>query len=82
MDMSSNEQQIKSLIQFGAGVALFGQVCPLFWMSLFFGGPGSDTWVYGIHSGIIILIGLVLLGKGWYDLKSMRASQGIKKPEL
>jgi hypothetical protein len=79
--MPSNEQQIKSLIKVGAGLALFGVVCPFFWMSLFYGNSPSETWVYGVHSGIFILLGLVLLGKGWYDLKCLRATSAIKKTE-
>ena len=35
--MSSNERQIKSQIKVGAGLAIFGLVCPFFWMSLFSG---------------------------------------------
>ncbi len=72
MIMSSNERQIKSLMKVGAGLAVFGLVCPFFWMSLFSGNSPSETWVYGIHSGIFIMFGLIVLGKGWYDLKRIR----------
>jgi hypothetical protein len=47
-------------------------------MSLFSGNSGFETWVYGIHSGIFILIGLALQGKGWYDLKRSRTDSPIK----
>ena len=67
--MSPNERQIKSLMKVGAGLALFGLVCPFFWLSLFSGNSGFETWVYGVHSGAFMVIGLALLGKGWYDLK-------------
>lgn len=70
MKMASNERQIKSQMKVGAGLALFGLVCPFFWLSFFSDNSGFETWVYGVHSGIFILIGLVLLGKGWYDLKT------------
>lgn len=72
--MSSNERQIKSQMKVGAGLALFGLVCPFFWLSLFYGGSGFETWVYGIHSGFFIVIGLALLGKGWYNLKHARTN--------
>lgn len=65
----SSEQQIKSQMKVGIGLAVFGLVCAFFWISLFSGNPGSDTWVYGAHSGFFIVLGLALLGKGWYDLK-------------
>ena len=77
MRMSSNERQIKSQMKVGAGLALFGLVCPFFWMSLFSGSSGSETWVYGVHSGIFIMIGIGLLGKGLYDLKQVRVKRGI-----
>jgi hypothetical protein len=51
-------------MKFGAGLTLFGLVCPIFWLILFSVNPGFETWVYGIHSGIFILIGILLLGKG------------------
>jgi hypothetical protein len=72
MRKSSNERQIKSQMKVGAGLALFGLVCPFFWLSLFSGNSGYETWVYGVHSGIFIVIGIALLGKGWYDLKRIR----------
>jgi len=71
--MPSNERQIKSVMKLGAGFAVFGLVCPFFWMSLFSDAPKSETWVYGIHSCIFILIGLAILGKGWYDLKRLQS---------
>jgi len=81
MRMSSNERQIKSQMKVGAGLALFGLVCPFFWISLFSGSSGSETWVYGVHSGIFIMIGIALLGKGLYDLKQVRVKRGIKTSE-
>jgi len=78
---SNNEHQSKSLVQLGAGLAIFGLVCPWFWLSLFSGNSPSDTWVYGLHSGFFIILGLILLGKGWLDLKSTRASKGINKSD-
>jgi len=79
--MLANERQIKSQMKVGAGLAVFGLVCPFFWLSLFSGNSGFETWVYGVHSSVLILIGLALLGKGWYDLKCMRVNAGITKLE-
>ncbi|MDD1706334.1 MAG: phage holin family protein [Methanoregulaceae archaeon] len=69
--MPPNERQIKSQMKVGVGLAVFGLACPFFWLSLFNSTTGFETWVYGIHSGFFIVIGLILLGKGWYDLKRM-----------
>lgn len=79
--MPANERQIKNQMKAGAGLAVFGLVCPFFWLSLFSGNSGFETWVYGVHSSILILIGLALLGKGRYDLTCMRANAGITKLE-
>ena len=76
MKMPNNEQQIKSQLKVGAGLAIFGLVCPFFWMSLFSENSGFETWVYGAHSCVFIVIGLIFLGKGWYDLKCIRHSWG------
>ncbi|GEM_PF-872946 len=80
-EMSMNERQIKSQMKVGAGLTIFGVVCPFFWISLFSGTSSTETWVYGAHSCIFILIGLVFLGKGWYDLDRMRVTMGIQKSE-
>jgi len=79
--MPFKERQIKSQMKVGAGLALFGLVCPFFWLSLFSGNSEQETWVYGVHSGIFMVIGLALLGKGWYDLKHIRVERGIKTSE-
>ncbi|MEI6842511.1 MAG: hypothetical protein WCK53_14680 [Methanomicrobiales archaeon] len=68
-----NKRQIESQMKVGAGLALFGLVCPFFWLSLFSGNSSSGTWVYGAHTCIFIVIGFAFLGKGWYDLKRFRA---------
>lgn len=77
--MSHEEREIKNVMKFGTGFALFGLVCPFFCLSLFNGNSGSQTWVYAVHSGFFIVLGLVFLGKGWYDLKNLRDSTAIKK---
>lgn len=76
--MSSDERQCKSLMKVGAGLAIFGIVCPFFWLSLFSGNSPQETWVYGIHSGAFVVLGFGLLGKGWYDLK--RVAAPLEKP--
>jgi hypothetical protein len=67
--MSDKEREIKNVMIFGAGFSLFGLICPFFWLSLFSGNAESQTGVYAIHSAFFIALGLVFLGKGWYDLK-------------
>jgi hypothetical protein len=78
--MSPRERQLKSQMKVGAGLALFGLVCPFFWLSLVSENSSTETWVYGAHSGIFVVIGLVFLGKGWYDLKRFRSVPQINNP--
>ncbi len=33
-----------------AGLAHFGLVYPFFWLSLFSGNSGFETWVFAVHS--------------------------------
>ena len=75
-----NKRQIESQMKVGAGLALFGLVCPFFWLSLVSGNSSSETWVYGAHTCIFIVIGFAFLGKGWYDLKRFRAIPQINNP--
>lgn len=79
--MSNEEREIKNVMIFGVGFALFGLVCPFFWLSLFNDSSGSQTWVYAVHSGIFIALGLVFLGKGWYDLRRLRATMPVESTE-
>lgn len=79
--MPDEERDIKNVMIFGVGFALFGLVCPFFWLSLFNGNSGSETWVYGVHSGFFIALGLVFLGKGWNDLRRLRSTIPAKTPE-
>jgi len=79
--MPDHERESKNLMKLGAGFAIFGLVCPFFWLSLVSGAPKSETWVYGVHSGIFVLLGLAILGKGWYDLGCTRAKKPVTSPE-
>jgi len=76
--MIDGERNIKSQMKIGAGIALFGLLCPFFWISLFSGNSVYETWVYGVHSSFFIAIGFALLGMGWYDLKHIRTPVQIK----
>jgi hypothetical protein len=76
--MPHTERQLKSQIKIGAVLALFGLLCPFFWFSAFSGNAGFETWVYGVHSCIFIVLGLTIVGKGWYDLNCIRMRNRIK----
>jgi hypothetical protein len=66
--MPDKQRQLKNQMIAGAGVMLFGLLCPFFWWSLVSGTSGYETLVYGVHTAVFITIGLAITGKGWYDL--------------
>ena len=70
--MSDTIRQAKSLVKLGILFALFGLLCPFFWMRFFAGDYGSETVIYGLHSAVFIFIGLIFMAKGIYDIKNMR----------
>ena len=72
--MLAGERNAKNQMKIGAGIALFGLLCPFFWFRFFSGDYGFETLIYGIHSGIFIAIGLALVGNGWFNLKRGRAA--------
>jgi hypothetical protein len=72
---SKKQHNALSQIKLGAGLSLFGLLCPFFWTSLIFGGSGFETWVYGFHSAFFILLGLFFLIRGWIDLKHLKVSK-------
>ena len=49
----------------GAIVMLLGICCPLFWVSLFRGASAAELRFNAIHSGIVALLGLVIMIAGF-----------------
>ncbi|WP_168199271.1 hypothetical protein [Pseudorhodobacter turbinis] len=45
----------------GACIALLGLFCPLFWIALFSGAGKGELIFHAIHSGVVFLIGIVML---------------------
>ncbi len=68
--ISSRERSLKNQMILGGGIVLFGLFCPFFWLRLLSGDTGYETFVYGIHSCVFAGIGLIVLAKGWYDLRT------------
>ncbi|QKV18991.1 hypothetical protein [Oricola thermophila] len=44
----------------GACVMLLGVFCPFFWIALFTGASRSETIFHATHSGVVILIGVIM----------------------
>ena len=54
----------------GRTIALLGLFCPLFWYALFTGASKAELIFHAMHSGIVFLIGIVIM------FVSLRQKQG------
>jgi len=45
----------------GASIALLGLFCPFFWIALLSGASKGEILFHATHSGIVILIGIVMI---------------------
>lgn len=57
--LTNRELHLKSQIKIGFGIMLIGVFCPIFWLSYLSGARGNDLMFNAVHSGIVILFGLL-----------------------
>lgn len=57
--LTNREYCLKSQIRIGYGIMLIGVFCPIFWISFLSGARGNELMFNAIHSGIVILFGLL-----------------------
>ncbi|WP_417240429.1 hypothetical protein [Celeribacter halophilus] len=55
------ERKLPDSARPGAFVTLLGLFCPFFWLALFTGASRSELTFHAIHSGVVMLIGVILL---------------------
>lgn len=82
--MNFQEQIIIKRIKLGRNIALIGVFCPLFWIALFSGASWDMVAFNGIHSGIVIALGYVILIKSRFDLarfQKAKENDGPSGPE-
>jgi len=60
-----NGKKLSELTKSGRNIALLGLFCPFFWFSLFSGADSSTLLLNGLHSGIVFLIGIVIMFVGF-----------------
>jgi len=58
-------KELPELTKSGRNIALLGIFCPFFWFSLFSGDDSSTLLFHAIHSGIVFLIGVVIMFVGF-----------------
>jgi hypothetical protein len=57
--LNNREIYLKSNIKIGYGIMLIGVFCPFFWFAFLSGVQGNDLMFNAVHSGIVILFGLL-----------------------
>jgi hypothetical protein len=57
--ITNREIQLISNIKIGYGIMLIGIFCPIFWISFLLGARGNELMFNAVHSGIVILFGLL-----------------------
>jgi hypothetical protein len=57
--VTNREYYLKSQIRIGYGIMLIGIFCPIFWFSFLSGARGNELMFNAIHSGVVILFGLL-----------------------
>ena len=59
--MAIKERQLTAFGRQGSLIALLGLCCPFFWVALFRGASRGELILHAMHSGIFIIIGVVLM---------------------
>ncbi|GAB2648075.1 hypothetical protein GCM10026988_15120 [Vibrio panuliri] len=65
-----NGEDISDQTRAGRNIALLGLFCPFFWYALFTGASKAELAFHATHSGVVFLIGMVIM------FVSMRKKKG------
>lgn len=75
--INEREQALQQRVKTGRNIALIGVFCPFFWFSVISGASSGKILFNGIHSGIVILIGLIIMWKGKYDSRKIYEKKAV-----
>lgn len=78
--LSNREIYLRSNIRIGYGIILIGIFCPFFWFAFFSGAQGNDLMFNAVHSGIVIVFGLLYFATYWIQLRNELVTE--KHPPL
>lgn len=62
--LALTERRLPASARPGAYIALLGLFCPIFWTAYFRGAPRDELLFHATHSGIFVLVGVVLMFVG------------------
>ena len=68
--LTNREIYLRSNIRIGYGIILIGVFCPFFWFAFLSGAQGNDLMFNAVHSGIVILFGLLYFATYWIQLRN------------
>nr|WP_319537454.1 hypothetical protein [uncultured Methanospirillum sp.] len=74
--LTGNERYLKSKTTFGVGIILIGIFCPIFWISVFTGAQGTELFMSGINSLLVVLFGIFYI---WYSRVQSRKKMALEK---
>ena len=57
----ANGEKLSEQAKTGRNIALLGLFCPFFWYALLSGAQTSTVIMHATHSGIVFLIGVVIM---------------------
>jgi len=73
--LTNREIYLKSNIKIGYGIMLIGVFCPFFWFAFLSGVQGNDLMFNAVHSGIVILFGLLYFAMYRIQLRNMQVQE-------
>lgn len=76
--LTNRELYLQGQVKIGFGIILIGVFCPFFWFAFFTGAQGNDLMFNAVHSGIVILFGLLYFAIYRIQLRNMQAQENHK----
>jgi len=67
-----NGGEISEQTRAGRNIALLGLFCPFFWYALFTGASKAELILHATHSGVVFVIGIVIM---FYSMKKRKDSK-------
>jgi len=79
--LTNRELYLTGNIKIGYGIMLIGVFCPIFWLSFLSGARGDELMFNAVHSGIVILLGLLYFATYWIQLRNERVTKKHNKTD-
>lgn len=77
--VTDREMNLWGRVRTGRNIALIGLFCPIFWVSLFTGVRGDQLYFNLVHSGVVVLIGVAVMGVNLRLIRRVRDETAFKR---